>query len=99
MFYVIKIKWIVCVLKKQNFIVCHRDQGSAQSKFQEISPLLQRKSIKTDCKNIFSGVEKAGAFLPRGGIWNHMPPMATGLVGPCRFRSCFQEFTILCSRL
>ena len=40
--YVIKIKWIMCDQKELNVIVCHRDQCGAKSKFQEISPLLQR---------------------------------------------------------
>ena len=38
--YIIKIKWIMCDLKKLNVLVCHRDHGGAKSKFQEISPLL-----------------------------------------------------------
>ena len=40
MLYVVKIKWIMCVQKKLNVLVCHRDQGLAKSKFQEISALL-----------------------------------------------------------
>ena len=64
-----------------SFLVCHRDQGRAQSKFQEISPSqLQRKSSKTDCKNIFSGVVKSW-HLPTqgwGGIFHPMPPHGYG---------------------
>ena len=70
--YVIKIRWIMCVQKKLSFLACHRDQGGAQSKFQEISLLLLRKSSKTDCTNIFSGMtKKLAPFLPR---W-HCHPM------------------------
>ena len=71
--YVIKVKWIMRVQKKLNFLVCHRNQGEAHSKFQEISPLLQRKSSKRDCKSIFSGVAKS--WRPPTQGW-HLPPHA-----------------------
>ena len=41
---------------KLTFLVCHNDQGRAQSKFQEISPLLQKKTQNRLQKN-----------FPRGG--------------------------------
>ena len=49
--YFLKIKGVMCVLRKLNFLVCHKNQGRGQSKCLEISPLLQRKSSKTDCKS------------------------------------------------
>ena len=75
----IKIKWIIC-FQKLHFLVCHRDQGAAQSKFLEISPLLQRNYSKIDCKSIFSGWQKASSLLPSGGICHSMPPHGYGPV-------------------
>ena len=62
--------------EKLNFLVCHKDQGGAQSNFQETS-LLTRKNRKIEGKNIFPGVAKRWCPLSRGGSCH---PMATGLL-------------------
>ena len=56
--YVIKIKVKVCP-EKLNFLVCHKDQVWAQSRFHETSPLLKRQSNKIDCIKIFQRVAKS----------------------------------------
>ena len=78
--HVIKIKGVMCAQKKLNFLVYHKNEGKAQSIFQEISPLLQRKISKIDCKNNFSGV--AESWRPTIQGWHLLPPsrpMATAL--------------------
>ena len=88
--YVMKIKWKMCAQKKLNFLACYGDQGAAQSKFQEISPLLQRTGSKLDCKSIFQRWQKAGALLPRSGICHPTPPPDYGLVPHCK-RCCLHQ--------
>ena len=62
--YVIKIK---CVCRKRlKFLVCHKDQGLAQTKFQEISPSqLQKESNNRKCMQL-SGVAKSWHSVSQG---------------------------------
>ena len=56
-----------------------RDQGAAKSKFQETSPLLQRKSSKIDCTKHFPmGGRKLAPFYPGGSIFHLIPPHDQG---------------------
>ena len=66
-----------------NFLVCHKDQGGAQSKFQETSPLLQRKNSKIEKQKHFPrGGKMLAPSYPGVAFVSPCHPMATGLVGP-----------------
>ena len=75
----------MCVQKKLSFLVCHKDQGGAQSKYQEISPLLLKKKQQNRLQEHFpKGGKKLAPCYPRVAVVTPGHPMDTGL-------ACFVE--------
>ena len=81
--YVIKIRWIMCPEKTELSSMSERsgvrDQGGVQSKFQDISPLLQKKQRNRLQKHFLKGGKRLAPSYPGVAFATPCHPMAKGL--------------------